>query len=126
MPLSYTRKFIEQSLPRARAKIDNALEIFNRHDFKRDRDALMKIVFGDASQVSTDRLVNYLRLIRFDFAGFSLSNMVLDGLKINDTLASFDANNYQRWKDAGSSGDCAIAFVEVYTKTSIDTSSAWV
>lgn len=116
LPLSYTRKFIEQSLPRARAKIDNALEIFNRHDFKRDRDALMKIVFGDASQVSTDRLVNYLRLIRFDFAGFSLSNMVLDGLKINDTLASFDANNYQRWKDAGSSGDCAIAFVEVYTK----------
>ncbi|MCV2225293.1 hypothetical protein [Pseudomonas mercuritolerans] len=116
LPLSYTRKFIERSLPRARAKIDNAIEVFNRHDFKRDRESLMKIVFGSASQISTDRLVNYLRLIRFDFAGFSLSNMVLDGLKINDTLASFDADNYQRWKDAGSEQGADIAFVQVYTK----------
>ncbi|TDK54585.1 hypothetical protein [Pseudomonas moraviensis] len=116
LPLSYTRKFIERSLPRARAKIDNAIEVFNRHDFKRDREALMKIVFGSASQVSTDRLVNYLRLIRFDFAGFSLSNMVLDGLKINDTLASFDADNYKRWKEGGSSNESEIAFVEIYTK----------
>jgi hypothetical protein len=66
--------------------------------------------------VSTDRLVNYLRLIRFDFAGFSMSNMILDGLKINDTLASFDADNYQRWKDADAGDKPEIAFVEIYTR----------
>lgn len=116
LPVSYTRQFIEESLPRARAKVDNAIEVFNQHDFKRDRESLMKIVFGSASQVSTDRLVNYLRLIRFDFAGFSLSNMILDGLKIDDTLASFDVDNYKRWKATGSASESDIAFVEVYTK----------
>ncbi|WP_263216871.1 hypothetical protein [Pseudomonas atacamensis] len=116
LPTSYTRQFIEHSLPLARTKIDNALEVFQRHDFKRDRESLMKIVFGSASEVSTDRLVNYLRLIRFDFAGFSMSNMILDGLKINDTLASFDADNYQRWKDADAGDKSEIAFVEIYTR----------
>ncbi|WP_262138066.1 hypothetical protein [Pseudomonas sp. Marseille-Q5117] len=116
LPTSYTRQFIEHSLPRARTKIDNAIEVFQRHDFKRDRESLMKIVFGSPSEVSTDRLVNYLRLIRFDFAGFSMSNMILDGLKINDTLASFDADNYQRWKDADAGDKSEIAFVEIYTR----------
>jgi hypothetical protein len=116
LPVSYTQEFIERSLPRARAKVDNAIEVFNQHEFKRDRESLMKIVFGSTSQVSTDRLVNYLRLIRFDFAGFSLSNMILDGVKITDTLASFDVNNYKRWKESDSDDESDIAFVEVYTR----------
>lgn len=116
LPVSYTRKFIEQSLPRARAKIDNAIEVFNRHDFKRDREQLLKFLFGSTSQKVTDRVVNYLRLIRFDFAGFSLSNLVLDGIKNHDAIAAFDVDSYKRWKQASTDNASDIAFVEIYSK----------
>lgn len=116
LPTSYTRTFIEKSLPRARAKIDEAIATFSRHDFKRDREQVMKILFGDTSAVATERLVNYLRLIRFDFAGFSLSNIALDALKNPDALASFDVDSYKRWKNAGSITGSDIAFVEIYTQ----------
>ncbi|WP_148047005.1 hypothetical protein [Pseudomonas fluorescens] len=116
LPASYTRNFIEKSLPRARAKIDNAIDVISRREFKRDGDQLMKALFGDTSQVATDRLVNYLRLIRFDFAGFSMSNTLLDAVKHNETIASFDVNNYKRWKSASSSDANGIAFVEIYTQ----------
>lgn len=115
LPASYTRNFIEKSLPRARVKIDNAIEVISRHEFKRDGDLLMKALFGNTSQTATDRLVNYLRLIRFDFAGFSMSNTLLDAFKHNETIASFDVNNYKRWKSASSSDAADITFVEIYT-----------
>lgn len=116
LPASYTRNFIETSLPRARAKIDNAIAVISRHEFKRDGDLLMKALFGSTPQVATDRLVNYLRLIRFDFAGFSVSNTLLDAVKHNETLASFDVNNYKRWKSASSNDASGIAFIEIYTQ----------
>ncbi|WP_147304404.1 hypothetical protein VY732_13190 [Pseudomonas sp. ZY71] len=116
LPASYTRNFIEKSLPRARAKIDNAIEVISRHEFKRDGDLLMKALFGNTSQTATTRLVNYLRLIRFDFAGFSMSNTLLNAFKHNETIASFDVNNYKRWKSASSSDAADIAFVEIYTQ----------
>ncbi|MFJ2479850.1 hypothetical protein ACIOWE_06215 [Pseudomonas sp. NPDC087598] len=116
LPVGYTRNFIEKSLPRARAKIDNAIDTLIKHDFKRDRDLVMKTLFGDTSAIATDRLVKYLRLVRFDFAGFSLSNIVLDVLKDTDVLASFDVDSYKRWKKASSSDASGIAFVEIYTK----------
>lgn len=116
LPASYTRNFIEKSLPRARAKIDNAIDVISRHEFKRDGDLLMKALFGNTSSVATDRLVNYLRLIRFDFAGFSMSNTILDTVKQNETIASFNVNNYKRWKSATSSDANGIAFVEIYTQ----------
>lgn len=116
LPVSYTRKFVEQSLPRARRKIDNALEVAIGHDFKRDRDQVMKFLFGTTSQTVTDRIVNYLRLIRFDFAGFSMSNLFLDGIKNNESIASFDADSYKRWKSASNDSTSDIAFVEVYTR----------
>ncbi|MBK5534854.1 hypothetical protein JFT91_20075 [Pseudomonas sp. TH08] len=116
LPVGYTRNFIEKSLPRARAKIDNAIDTFTRHDFKRDRDLVMKTLFGDTSAVANDRLVKYLRLVRFDFAGFSLSNIALDALKDTAVLASFDVDSYKRWKKASSSDASGIAFVEIYTK----------
>ncbi|MBC8998692.1 hypothetical protein IAI51_19375 [Pseudomonas sp. N40(2020)] len=116
LPESYTRKFIEQSLPRARAKIENAIGAMSRHDFKRDCSLVMKTLFGDTSSVATERLVNYLRLIRFDFAGFSLSNIALDAFKEHNTIAAFDVDSYKRWKSAGASNGTDIAFVEIYTK----------
>ncbi|CAI8813888.1 MULTISPECIES: hypothetical protein [Pseudomonas] len=116
LPESYTRKFVEQSLPRARAKIDNAINVIQQHDFKKDCSLVMKTLFGDTSAVATERLVNYLRLIRFDFAGFSMSNIVLDGFKEDATLAALDVDNYKRWKSSGSSSGSNIAFVEIHTK----------
>ena len=116
LPESYSRSFIDKSLPRARAKIDNALEAISRHDFKRDCSRVMKILFGDSSSVAIDRLIIYLRLIRFDFAGFSLSNIVLDAIKENETIAAFDVNAYKRWKNEGATNGADQAFVEIYTK----------
>jgi hypothetical protein len=116
LPVSYTRNFIEKSLPRARVKIDNAIDVISRHEFKRDGDLLMKALFGDTSKMATERLVNYLRLIRFDFAGFSMSNTLLDAFKNNETIASFDVNSYKRWKSASASDAPDIAFVEIYTQ----------
>ncbi|WP_367253113.1 hypothetical protein [Pseudomonas sp. stari2] len=117
LPESYTRRFIEQSLPRARAKIDDAIAVLQRHDLKQDCSKVMKIMFGDTSAAATNRLVNYLRLIRFDFAGFSMSNILLDAVKEHDVLAAFDVGSYKRWKSTGSGNEAGIAFVEIYTKS---------
>lgn len=114
LPENYTRRFIEKSLPRARAKIDHAIDALGRHDFKRDCSQVMKTLFGDTSDVATNRLMNTLRLVRFDFAGFSLSNIALDAIKEHATLATFDVDSYNRWKSAGNG--TSIAFVEVYAK----------
>jgi hypothetical protein len=116
LPESYTRRFIETSLPLARAKIDNAIAAFDRLELKQHCSRIMKALFGDTSSVATERLVNYLRFIRFDFAGFSLSNIVLDAIKEQSTLAAFDVNSYNRWKNADASNRADIAFVEIYTK----------
>jgi hypothetical protein len=37
-------------------------------------------------------------------------------VKHNETLASFDVNNYKRWKSASSNDASGLAFIEIYTQ----------
>ncbi|MHC8372299.1 hypothetical protein ACYZT2_16180 [Pseudomonas sp. MDT1-85] len=113
LPISYTRQFIEQSLPRARAKIDNAIQVLTRNDFTAERNAVIKILLGNNSSAAFNRFLDYLRLVRADVAGVSMSNFVLDPFKDTDNIAAFNADAYNRWK--GATGQSDTPFIEIYT-----------
>ncbi|KJZ38853.1 hypothetical protein [Pseudomonas fluorescens] len=113
LPVSYTRQFIEQSLPLARTKIENAINVLTSHDFTRERNAIIKVLMGNNSSDAFERLLNYLRLVRADFAGLSISNFFLDPLKDTHHIAAFDPNAYQQWK--GATDKSATKFIEIYT-----------
>jgi hypothetical protein len=113
LPVSYTRLFIEQSLPRARAKIESAISVLTSHDYRAERDALIKILMGQTSSDAANRVLDYLRLVRADFAGVSMSNFFLDPLKETNDIAEFDAQAYQQWKRAG--GQSPIPFIQINT-----------
>ena len=113
LPLNYTRQFIEQSLPLARAKIENAINVLNSLDLTKERNAIIKVLMGSSSGDAFERLLNYLRLVRADFAGLSISNMFLDPLKTTNNIAAFNMDAYQQWKDAQDPSDTK--FIEIYT-----------
>jgi ABC-type transporter MlaC component len=113
LPVSYTRQFIEQSLPLARTKIDNAINVMTRLDLTRERNAIIKVLMGSNSSDAFERLLNYLRLIRADFAGLSISNMFLDPLKNTNNIAAFNVDAYKQWKEA--TDKSATQFIEIYT-----------
>lgn len=113
LPVNYTRLFIEQSLPRVRAKIESAISVLTNHDYRAERDALIKIFMGQTSNDAVNRVLDYLRLVRADFAGVSMSNFVLDPLKHTNNVAEFDPDAYQQWKRAGGAGP--IPFIQINT-----------
>jgi len=113
LPLNYTRQFIEQSLPLARAKIENAINVLNSLDLTKERNAIIKVLMGSSSGDAFERLLNYLRLVRADFAGLSISNMFLDPLKTTNNIAAFNMDAYEQWKDANDPSDTK--FIEIYT-----------
>ncbi|CAI8799882.1 DUF4132 domain-containing protein [Pseudomonas sp. IT-347P] len=98
LPVSYTRMVIEQSLPRARTKIENAISLLTRKDFSAERNALFRILLGTTPGAAANKIVDYLRLIRADFAGVSLSNCILDPFKDTNHIAAFDLDAYKVWK----------------------------
>ncbi|WP_339507906.1 hypothetical protein [Pseudomonas sp. RL_35y_Pfl2_P42] len=113
LPVSYTRLFLEQSLPRARVKIESAISVLMNHDYRTERDALIKILMGKTSGDAANRVLDYLRAIRADFAGVSISNFVLDPLKQTNDIAEFDPQAYKQWKRTG--GENPIAFIHINT-----------
>ncbi|QAY93116.1 hypothetical protein [Pseudomonas sp. ACM7] len=113
LPVSYTRRFIEQSLPLARTKIENAINVLTSLDLTKERNAIIKVLLGSNSSDAFERLVNYLRLVRADFAGLSLSNIFLDPLKNTNNIAAFNMDAYKQWKDAKDQSDTK--FIEIYT-----------
>ncbi|MFJ7281759.1 hypothetical protein [Pseudomonas sp. NPDC099000] len=113
LPISYTRQFIEQSLPRARSKIENAINALTLRDFEAQRNLVARLLMGSDSNEAISRLVNYLRAIRADFGGVSISNFFLDPLKETHHIAAFDTRAYQQWKSAGGQSDAK--FIEIYT-----------
>jgi hypothetical protein len=113
LPVTYTRLFIQQALPRIQTKLDNAIQLMSRQDFKAERDALIKIMMGTTSAEAANRLLDYLRLIRADFAGVSMSNFFLDPFKDTDSLAEFDLDAYGQWKSGNAGAD--IPFINICT-----------
>jgi hypothetical protein len=68
---------------------------------------------GQTSSDAANRVLDYLRLVRADFAGVSMSNFFLDPLKETNDIAEFDAQAYQQWKRAG--GQSPIPFIQINT-----------
>jgi hypothetical protein len=114
LPASYTRHFIEQSLPLARQKIDNAIQALTQHDFARERAVILRALMGSDPVDALDRMLKYLKTVRTDFAGASISNFLLDPFKDTDHLAAFNKAAYTLWK--GARGEPDTPFIEVYSR----------
>lgn len=113
LPVSYTRKFVEQSLPRARMKIENAIRVLSIHQFSAQRGPVLKTLLGSDSAETLDRILKYMKLVRTDFAGFSIGNIIFDPLKSPHAIATFDRDAYTVWKQGP--GNTGTPFVKVYS-----------
>jgi hypothetical protein len=116
LPVSYTRAVIQKSLPRAKAKIENAIKALSDHDFSKELESIFKAFLGGNRSDATDRVLKYLKLIRTDFNGFSLSNMALDPHKDNGNIASFDPGLYRQWVAASASERSKLMFMKIHTR----------
>ncbi|MCU7246998.1 hypothetical protein [Pseudomonas koreensis] len=113
LPESYTRHFISRSLPRAQLKIENAIHALTLRDFANERALVFRMLLGKAPVDALDRMLKYLKAVRTDFAGSSLSNYVLDPYKDSDNLAVFDMTAYKIWKDSGAADT---PFIEIHSQ----------
>lgn len=116
LPISYTRAVIENSLPKAKAKIEQAIKALGDHGFTKERDFIIKAFLGSNTSDAKDRLLKYLKLIRTDFAGFSLSNLILDPYRDNGNIASFNPQLYRQWIAASANERPKVMFMEIYTR----------
>ncbi|WP_248741802.1 MULTISPECIES: hypothetical protein [unclassified Pseudomonas] len=116
LPVSYTRAVIQRSLPRAKAKIENAIKALSDHDFSKEFESICKAFLGSNRSDATDRVLKYLKLIRTDFNGFSLSNMALDPHKDNGNIAAFDPGLYRQWVAASASERAKVMFMKIHTR----------
>lgn len=116
LPLSYTRAVIEKSLPSAKAKIENAIKAIGDHDFTDDFKFILKVFWGTNTADARDRLLRYLKLIRSDFSGFSLSNLILDPYKDNGNIATFDSELYKKWSADSSSEKSTVVFMSIHAR----------
>jgi hypothetical protein len=116
LPVSYARHFIKQSLPRAKAKVENAINALNSSNFTKERDFVIKMFLGSNTADARDRLLKYLKLIRTDFDGLSLSNFILDPLKDNGNIAAFNPEIYKQWKALSNVDQSSVSFIEIYTR----------
>ena len=57
LPVSYTRQFIEQSLPRARTKIENAINALTHRDFEAQRNAGRQTADGKRLERSNQSVI---------------------------------------------------------------------
>lgn len=76
----------------------------------------MKMFLGRNTAGARDRVLKYLKLIRTDFAGFSLSNFILDPFKDNGNIAAFNTDAYKHWKALNAADQPGTAFIEIYTR----------
>jgi hypothetical protein len=116
LPVSYTRHVLQQSLPKVKTKLEHAINALNGHDFARERDFIIKMFLGSDSTDARDRLLKYLKLIRTDFDGFSLSNFILDAYKDNGNIAAFNRDIYRQWSTSVADRRSDFAFIEIHTR----------
>ncbi|WP_409318645.1 hypothetical protein [Pseudomonas sp. KCJK9016] len=116
LPLSYSRYVLQHSLSRVKTKVETAINALSGHDFTQERNFIIKMFLGDDSQDARDRVLKYLKLIKTDFDGFSLSNFILDAYKDVGHIAAFNREIYQQWIASGAEQRSNLAFIEIHIR----------
>lgn len=114
-PESYTAQIIQQSLPIARQKLDNAISVLNNRDLRRKTDLTIGLFLGSKTK-GRDDFLNLLNAIRLDFDGTSASNFFLDSAKVDDQMVQVEQSQYNEWKKAGVHDRDNVQFMTVNTK----------
>ena len=99
LPNDFVFQLIEQSLPLARTKIDNAITALTQAQFKFDTDLTLGLFLGSKAS-ARERLQVFLRILRAEIKDVSIHKVFLDVAKDNAQSLSIQPVNYQAWKDA--------------------------
>ncbi|QJI39866.1 hypothetical protein HKK52_02635 [Pseudomonas sp. ADAK2] len=119
LPASYSRQIIQQSLPIASRKIDDAISVLSTPALNNETNLAIGLLLGSTPQ-SRDDLFFFLRLIKTDFNGFSISNFILDGAKDNTNLVEVNPLQYDLWKKSVSTGAADHQFLTINTQNLVD------
>ncbi len=99
LPDSYTRDVVRQAMPMVDRKISSAIEILSKPESIIKTDVVMGLFFGTTPEMR-DKLMAFLRTIRIDIAGWSISNFFLDPLKDKVQVVQVDTSVYEDWRRA--------------------------
>jgi len=115
MPKNYTRNIVKESLPVARTKIDNAINVLSDTTLNYDTDLAIHMLLGDGSREARHKYLAYLRELKADFSKVTPDNIIFDGAKADSpgTLASLNPDWYQEWKAASTSVAARKQFMRV-------------
>jgi hypothetical protein len=73
LPDSYTRDVIRQAMPMVDREISSAIEILSKPASTIKTDVVLGLFFGSTPEMR-DKLMAFLRTIRIDITGWSISN----------------------------------------------------
>ncbi|EJM18942.1 hypothetical protein PMI21_01913 [Pseudomonas sp. GM18] len=113
MPESYARSVIKEGLPLARKKVESAISILSDTGSNDDANLVLKLLLGDASPQTRNQYLTYLNEVKADFAKVSLSNLIFDGSKNTEALASLNATWYKEWKAASHTEAARKKFIRI-------------
>ncbi|MFJ2364090.1 hypothetical protein ACIPIN_10385 [Pseudomonas sp. NPDC087697] len=115
LPAGYSRQIIQQSLPIARQKIDNALSVLTTPSLNHETDLAIGLFLGSTPQARDD-LLNFLEILRTDFNGTSASNFILDSAKDNVNIVQVNPFDYSKWKQEIMTGTADHQFLTINTQ----------
>ncbi|RON08769.1 hypothetical protein BK659_15490 [Pseudomonas brassicacearum] len=114
MPAGYSRQIIQQSLPIARRKIDNALSVLTTSSLNHETDLAIGLFLGSTTQARDD-LLAFLKVLKTDFNGTSASNFILDSAKDNVNIVQVNPFKYYAWKQEDMTGAAEHPFLTINT-----------
>ncbi|WCM48815.1 hypothetical protein OH720_17470 [Pseudomonas sp. WJP1] len=113
MPESYARSVIKEGLPLARKKVDSALSVLSDTASNDDANLVLKLLLGDASPQTRSQYLAYLNEVKADFSKVSLNNVIFDGSKNTEALASLNTTWYKEWQAASHSEAARKKFIRI-------------
>jgi hypothetical protein len=112
VPTGFIHHVVDQSIPAAVRKIDNAISALTSAARKFDTDPALGLFFGSTQQ-GRDELLGVLWYIKADFAGLSVKNVFLNPQGDDADLIQIYPGFYRQWKNSGASQSAGHEFLRI-------------
>lgn len=116
MPATYTRKLLQEALPAARKKVDDAIKVLTDVTSEKDSGVALKLLMGDHSAESRRKFLSALQDVKKDLAKITPDNFELDTYTKTNSLAALNPIAYKEWINAGETKAAQKKFMRIYSE----------
>ncbi|MGF6129058.1 hypothetical protein QF019_004286 [Pseudomonas frederiksbergensis] len=115
MPATYTRKLLQDALPVARKKVDDAIRVMTDVTSDHDSGVALKLLMGDHSTEGRRKFLTALQDVKKDLAKITPDNYELDTYIKTDSLAALNPVAYKEWRNASDTEASRKKFMRIYS-----------